>query len=337
MSDNLAPARAREAGDRWLTGTLGNATPEVIGQMAWDRDGLIDLFAAGAAWAVEQCGTIHREEQDQWHEERRIGQQQLDDATALMREAVELFREYEAHHAAKASEAGRPEKAVRNALMAERLEAWLRGDGQYPVSLSPGGTLTYATAIKDTPGGGQERVALRGLDPREFTPVPGFGDNPAEVLRGIAEETAQQLGLEVDHPAFDQAAAQLDDLVFPEAEEGVPILIEGEGLEARPVERLWTEGGGPPFGDEACRYVPGEDTVVAHGEATDGRTLEDCRAKFPTEPFTGFDPEVLAAMRAAAGNPDPEPFRVITGDPRFDPKEPVTINGYLYHPATKED
>lgn len=27
------------------------------------------------------------------------------------------------------------------------------------------------------------------------------------------------------------------------------------------------------------------------------------------------------------------PFALSTGDPRFDPREPVTINGYLYIPA----
>ena len=44
---------------------------------------------------------------------------------ALAREAAALFREYEAHHRAKASEAGRPEKAERNADIAGRLEAAL--------------------------------------------------------------------------------------------------------------------------------------------------------------------------------------------------------------------
>lgn len=47
--------------------------------------------------------------------------------TALAREAATLFREYEAHHRAKASEAGRPEKAERNADIALRLESALIG------------------------------------------------------------------------------------------------------------------------------------------------------------------------------------------------------------------
>ena len=43
----------------------------------------------------------------------------------LIMEAAETFRTYEAHHRAKASEAGRPEKAERNREMAEKLEALL--------------------------------------------------------------------------------------------------------------------------------------------------------------------------------------------------------------------
>lgn len=35
--------------------------------------------------------------------------------------------------------------------------------------------------------------------------------NPAEALRSIAEDVADQLGLEVDHEAFDRAAAYLDE------------------------------------------------------------------------------------------------------------------------------
>lgn len=29
----------------------------------------------------------------------------------------------------------------------------------------------------------------------------------------------------------------------------------------------------------------------------------------------------------------PDPFRISVADPRFDPHQPVTVNGYLYLPA----
>lgn len=78
--------------------------------------------------------------------ERATGQRQLDDATALMTEAAETFRRYEAHHLDKAQtlwDAANPKasddsaaKAKVNALIAARLEAWLRGEDQYPVKVS---------------------------------------------------------------------------------------------------------------------------------------------------------------------------------------------------------
>jgi hypothetical protein len=31
----------------------------------------------------------------------------------------------------------------------------------------------------------------------------------------------------------------------------------------------------------------------------------------------------------------PEPFALLTADPRFNPNEPVTVNGFLYQPASE--
>ena len=81
---------------------------------------------------------------DQRAIENAVGQRQLDDATALMTEAVDQFRSYERHHMAKVStifpvaetsaNADTIKKANANALMAMRLEAWLAGKDQYPTS-----------------------------------------------------------------------------------------------------------------------------------------------------------------------------------------------------------
>lgn len=30
-----------------------------------------------------------------------------------------------------------------------------------------------------------------------------------------------------------------------------------------------------------------------------------------------------------------DPFRLTTGDPRFDPDKPITVNGYLYLPPSE--
>lgn len=54
MSNNLARARAREAGQAWLDRTIGKATPEVLGAVSWDRNMLVAIFEAGALWADDQ-------------------------------------------------------------------------------------------------------------------------------------------------------------------------------------------------------------------------------------------------------------------------------------------
>lgn len=62
------------------------------------------------------------------------------------------------------------------------------------------------------------------------------------------------------------------------------------------------------------------------------------------------DPDVLEGLMASAGMIDAVEgaphrlegvadlvaFRLTTGDPRFDPEKPVTVNGYLYRPVAKE-
>lgn len=33
----------------------------------------------------------------------------------------------------------------------------------------------------------------------------------------------------------------------------------------------------------------------------------------------------------------PDPFAILTGDPAFDPREPITVNGYKFIPAAEHD
>lgn len=137
MKRNLAQAQAREsAADDWLASI--DQEDWVEGKPdAYRREG----FLTGAEWAAVTADA-------EFAIERSTGQRQLDDATALMTEAAELFRSYERHHrgiAAKTgARTGREEKAERNALMASRLEAWLAGEECYPV--------TRVEFVRDQPG-----------------------------------------------------------------------------------------------------------------------------------------------------------------------------------------
>lgn len=149
-------------------------------------------------------------------------------------------------------------------------------------------------------------------------------ENPAEVLRGMAEGLAAQAGLGVDHPSFDAAAAVLN-----ERGEAIPIYRLGEAHDL--VSAM----------DGAALIEEGAGWVKVHG-------VRDASAL--------FNVLRLAKIAAECGEPDQEnpeapaewfegarwrtdgvadltAFRVTTGDPRFDPGKPVTINGFLYHPA----
>lgn len=93
----------------------------------------------------------------------------------------------------------------------------------------------------------------------------GLADNPADVLRGIAEGMVDGETIKgVDHASFDRAAAMANEIVVDYIDpEPVPWRLEG-----------------------------------------------------------------VADLAA---------FRITTGDPRFDPSRPVTINGFLYVPAKEND
>lgn len=54
-------------------------------------------------------------------------------------------------------------------------------------------------------------VAFKARVPSKPAIVDPLAGNPAEVLRSLAQKTADELGLEVDHEAFDRAAALMAD------------------------------------------------------------------------------------------------------------------------------
>jgi hypothetical protein len=174
MSDNLACARVREAGGRWLHRKLGPCTEAVLGAVAWDRDGLVDIFAAGVEHAEAE-----------WCFERATGQRQLDECTALMAEASALFMGYADHHKARAAESAAPDeqraslkKAQVNLAMALALREWLAGVDQ-TVPLDEVVQLLRDTRAKAMPGGehqGERRDNVVGLHAERFANREGYGN-----------------------------------------------------------------------------------------------------------------------------------------------------------------
>jgi hypothetical protein len=90
------------------------------------------------------------------------------------------------------------------------------------------------------------------------------------------------------------------------------------------------DGENPEAGEgwfkRARLITPGEDSVVAHGEPL-------CDIEFPVAEAGEPIPMVGSAIWRTEGVADLAAFRITTGDPRFDPAGPVTVNGFLYHPA----
>ena len=147
MKRNLAGARARESARAYVEGREARAP---VPAMVRITDSSLRAFRMAAHFCGFFAGRADAEAE--FAIERAEGQRQLDHATALMREAADLFRSYERHHRtqmgynsveeARQYRGGadvervkdRLAKAERNALAAARLEAWLRGESIYPIT-----------------------------------------------------------------------------------------------------------------------------------------------------------------------------------------------------------
>lgn len=140
MSDRLACARARETEAlQWLD------------QQEWREQHPApstedDLFGRSAVVAGFEAGVNQAEAE--FAIERATGQQQLDDAWALMAESAALFLGYAEHHQRRAdalagsmdgdtdpaAQMASLQKARVNLLAALRLKEWMAGLGRYTVS-----------------------------------------------------------------------------------------------------------------------------------------------------------------------------------------------------------
>lgn len=281
MIDNLVRARVREAAvsHRQEQTDYGPGQPQA--------EAVVAAFEAGAIWADEN-----------FEDRRRIGQRQLDDASALMRETVELLRGYEAHHREQAEEADRygptpdgevgREKAERNALMAARLEAWLRGDTQYP---------TTSADIVPMRRGKTEPSNVREIsDPDVF--------NSLHQIAGLAAPAGRR-------PPSPMQATLLNDTI------GV---------------RVEKRSGDYDFDGEIRAVVIKRSGDIRYVVEDDRGLLLIMNARMCGVPETA---PLVAAWRQG-GVADLGAFRLTTGDPRFDPARPVCVNGFRFEP-TKED
>jgi hypothetical protein len=159
-------------------------------------------------------------------------------------------------------------------------------------------------------------------------------------------------------------AVSLKEWLSPDRVPGEDVVICHAGVTSREqAERMsdWRRRTRPGWWDKACgidRFpIPAVITEAGDIVPVDDKTVVDCRERFANRPGYGEpsnvrlpsvaglrDPVVVEGLMAAAGLIDAtDPislatataFRLQTPDPRFNPSEPVVVNGFLYHPATE--
>lgn len=336
MENNLARARARKAAATWAdwkapTVDAGDSPRAVR----------IEAFEAGAAWAEEQAisaaseaevneivaslvrdaqrldgdeaadhaakrigayfAGVHGAEQDLWAIERATGQRQLDEAGALIREAAALLRGYESHHRDKRGALA----MAHGAHSPEFLEATekIARNGGMAARLEAwlaGAPLPGSMEAADQAA--QEAFVSAQLD--AGIDQIGEGDEPAhdpDLATGCADDHGPLAGV------FDRDK---------------PLIVPPAPRHHRAPADLVAAMAGATLIEEGVGWVK------VHGLAN-ARALFDCLAAANAVAQGG-------AVWRLEGAADLAAFRLTTGDPRFDPRKPATINGFLYHP-TKED
>lgn len=210
-SELTLTARVLDAATRGNPFTMSDITRAATAM--WAARDRIDRLIAGQQMMVdEHTITV------------ATGQRQLDDATALMTEAAKQFRIYEQHHTDKVESLmmqtpvdpvqatnmieDTKRKAGVNAFIAARLEAWLRGDDQYPVSVShdhPDGMTMHVQAPHLSAQIGdrtRDDCQPKGDIIADYTGEPSIGSVPDRVV--AIREIIPAVGERPDdaHPGF---------------------------------------------------------------------------------------------------------------------------------------
>lgn len=138
---------------------------------------------------------------------------------------------------------------------------------------------------------GRIEAWLQGGDPVAMHPV--------EALRDVATHMAGQLGLEVDHAAFDRARRHLDEIVPPDGAHLWTRETKEDRL-ARAIARM--DGWVLPAARVHIRAATGDALAIRYL-----KRARDALRPFP-EPAGGRDPVAAAAVAEALGPDGPGPF-----------------------------
>lgn len=234
-----------------------------------------------------------------WADERLAG---------LIASCGELFRFYESHHRDKLR--ALEERALQIRASASGLTDAAFDELTAQIDAAAGKvTRNQLAAIRC-------ETALRCMIPPKGRAPVGFNPHSAVEHDGMDEPEDTYDGLFPGDPGYQRAAGEVR-------------LTEGAGA----VTDI----------DQARRKA-----VNTRGtDRTAPRGLSNLRD--PSEPAL-MDPEIVEGLLASAGATDATvgatfrmegvadlvAFRINTGDPKFDPDRPLTVNGFLYHPARKD-
>lgn len=358
MSSNLTHARAREsAADDWL------ASRDLVEEATVDAAARVG-FITGAEWGEGQAEA---------REAGRLNDAEIlmREAAELLRGYERHHRAkvpppYEgpgrviSQPACTDEQLAAIEKADRNGLMAARLEGWLRGDRVFPIT-ADGDYVAHAgfrSAKPQAPAGRED-------------PIVGLALSLVQDLGNLVEESGGVYGLHLNGDtarwsdllrgganeewleSFDRLRDALNERFPTNPVDALEHIAEGmvDGVTIRGVDYEAFEQARRQLEEPADFILPaGFDWSQLEGAVvlpSDDKTVEDCKARFGQNVVVGLtfrgpargkrmDPEVMEGLLAASGQIDgTRPFPLQTPDPRFDPRRPVTVNGFPFTPATE--
>lgn len=299
MVNILARARARESAEAWLADRkLAMPTPPRVGA-AFVEQAMADAFVAGWGHATAPQSEAEVNEI----------------VVSLVRDAIEAAGDSAPEEAA-AVEAAQRIVAYLGAIHREEQDLWAAR------SQALRDAIRSASLIEDGTGW----LKVHGLDNAtplfEILQAAYVAANRAPAEDGVPDE---------ENPEADEGWFSRAELAVPAGRKPVgpnqaALLLRAIGL------RVEKRGGDYEFDGEIRAVIVKRSGAIRYAVEDDRGLLlvmnaSQCGIEAPLADTAAWRKDGVADLAA---------FRVTTGDPRFDPGKPVSINGFTYHP-TKED
>lgn len=307
MSNIHAHARAREAAADWLARSKPLTDRVLEGP---SRQRIFDAFAAGAEWAITPQSEDHVNQivAGVIRDAQVAGTDEAADDAALA-----IFAYLGAIHRGE-QDLWHERFAAAGELIAEAA-ALFRSYEAHHHERELAAAARFDAEGRDQSAAKAERNARAAAKLERWL----LDRNPAEVLRQAAVGMVDGETIRgVDHASFDRAAEILDQPAGPIG------------------HRVAKRSGDYEFDGEVVAIIPKRSGAIRYAVEDDRGLLLVMNARQCGLP----EPEDRSPRSAPwrqEGVADLAAFRITTGDPRFDPSAPVTVNGFLYVPAKEKE